>query len=366
MNPPMLRSLSTSSPLTVVDLDSLCCAILYAYVRSHTPPHSLHIPLSNLPRADLGLRTEMTAVLHRAGLAPADLLTLCELPDMLPPEDTRWLLVDHNMLTGPLRRFAGRVLGCVDHHVDEGVVGADARPRIVEPCGSCMSLVVDECRPAWDALSKKDPRGDDELVRLGLAAILLDTVNLTAVDKVKEKDTRAVRYLESKIQDTGFLRTAYFDDISAVKEDISGLSFRDILRKDYKEWHDAGLTLGVSAVIQGFPYLLRKAQDTPQSFPEHLAAWAAERSLDVAAVMTTSNPPGGEFQRHLLVWGRSARGRAAAANFAEIARERLRLETWQDGELGDEGDARFAWRQGDLTASRKQVAPLLREAIKMV
>ncbi|POR36984.1 Putative exopolyphosphatase, partial [Tolypocladium paradoxum] len=84
--------LTRPSPLTDADVDSLCCAILYAYLRSHAPPHSLHIPLSNLPRADLGLRTEMAAVLRRAGLAPADLLTLCELPDTLPPSDTRWLL----------------------------------------------------------------------------------------------------------------------------------------------------------------------------------------------------------------------------------------------------------------------------------
>ncbi|POR39738.1 Putative exopolyphosphatase [Tolypocladium paradoxum] len=228
-----------------------------------------------------------------------------------------------------------------------------------------MSLVVDECRPAWDALSREDPRGDRELARLGLAPILLDTANLTAADKVKEKDTRAVRYLEAKAPEPGFTLAAYFDDVSAVKEDVSGLSLRDILRKDYKEWHDAGLALGVSAVVQGFPYLLRKAEATPQSFPEHLAAWAAERSLDVAAVMTTSTPPGGEFQRHLLVWGRGARGQAAAGRFAALARERLRLETWQDGGLDHEGEARYAWRQGELTASRKQVAPLLREAIKM-
>lgn len=303
-------------------------------------------------------------MLRRAGLGPGDLLTLCELPDALPAEDTRWLLVDHNALTGPLRRFAGRVAGCVDHHVDEGVLAAGAAPRVVEPCGSCMSLVVDECRPAWDALSAEDPRGDDDLVRLALAPILLDTVNLTAAHKVEDKDTRAVRYLEAKIRDPGLTPAAYFADISAVKEDISGLCFRDVLRKDYKEWHDAGLALGVSAVVQGFPYLLRKAAGTPLSFPGHVAAWAAERRLDVAAVMTASTPPGGEFQRHLLVWGRGARGRAAAASFAETARGPLRLEAWRGDGLGDEGDARFAWRQGELTASRKQVAPMLREAIK--
>ncbi|OAQ95398.1 exopolyphosphatase [Purpureocillium lilacinum] len=408
-----------TAPLTVVvgnesaDLDSLCCAIVYAYIRSHSPPHSLHVPLSNLPRADLGLRTEMTAVLRRAGLAPSDLLTLSEFPlpspggtpsatssgagggvaapgsagpdSGLAPEDTRWVLVDHNAITGPLKAagYAARVVGCVDHHVEEHQVPQDAAPRVVEPCGSCMSLVVDECRAAWDELSQRDSRGDDDLVRLGLAAILLDTVNLTAEAKVKDKDVRAVKYLESKAQDESFSRDKYFEDISAVKEDISGLSFRDIFRKDYKEWEDGGLTLGVSCVVQDFSYLLDRADGSADTLLEHLSSWAKERNLDVAAVMTTSHPDG-EFQRHLLVWGVNPRGSAAASRFADIAGDKLGLNQWQGGELdaavvdaaadGAAGEAsaggrgqntRFAWRQHDLAASRKQVAPLLREAMRM-
>ncbi|KAJ6444944.1 exopolyphosphatase [Purpureocillium lavendulum] len=393
-----------TAPLTLVvgnesaDLDSLCCAIVFAYIRSHSPPHSLHVPLSNLPRADLGLRTEMTAVLGRAGLSPSDLLTLSEFPMPssspssgtpsarsgtdaagLAPEDSRWVLVDHNAMTGPLKAagYAARVVGCVDHHVEENQVPPDATPRVVEPCGSCMSLVVDECRAAWDELSRNDSRGDDDLVKLSLAAILLDTVDLTAKAKVKDKDVRAVQYLESKAQGGNFSRGKYFADISAVKEDISDLSFRDIFRKDYKEWEDGGLTLGVSCVVQDFSYLLDRADGSADAFLEHLSSWADERKLDVAAIMTTSHP-GGEFQRHLLVWGLNPRGSAAARKFADTARDGLELEQWHGGELdaGADGAAggasagrgqntRFAWRQHDLAASRKQVAPLLREAMRM-
>ena len=301
----------------------------------------------------------MTAVLGHAGLGPSDLLTLSELPD-LPPSETRWLLVDHNALTGPLKKYAAQVEGCVDHHVDEKAVPEDASPRVVEPCGSCMSLVVDECQQPLKELLD-DPHGEnDKLVRLSLAPILLDTINLTAEAKVCDKDISSVSFLEKHMRSADFDRAAYYDLINAVKEDISNLSFRDILRKDYKQWEDAGVVLGVSCVVQGFEYLLEKAGDQ-QGYLDAITAWADERHLDVAAVMTTSHPAG-EFRRQLLVWGITETGQAALQKFLAISSS-LQLEAWNGGEL-DAANTRHAWRQHNLAASRKQVAPLLRDAIK--
>ncbi|KAG6011564.1 hypothetical protein E4U43_008238 [Claviceps pusilla] len=358
-------------PLTFVvgnesaDLDSLCSAIVYAFIRTNSAPHTLHIPLSNLPRADLALRTEMTAVLHHVALTPSHLLTLSDLSDLpdLQPQDTRWVLVDHNSPTGPLKRFASQITGCVDHHVDEAFVGTDAQPRVVEPCGSCMSLIVDECRPAWEQLHEQtDPAEHDKLVKLALAPILLDTTNLTATSKVRPKDTRAAAFLQRQLRDPDFVPTQYYDMINAVKEDISGLSFRDIFRKDYKEWEESGLTLGVSCVVQGFEYLLEKAQSEHVLLDE-LSSWSHDRKLDVTAVMTTSHP-GGRFHRQLLVWGLNDKGRQAVRAFKDVATDTLRLEPWRGGSL-DGGEERFAWAQWELAASRKQVAPLLREALKL-
>lgn len=344
------------------DLDSLCSALVFAYIRSNSPPHTLHIPLSNLPREDLALRNEMTAVLNYVGLSPSQLLTLSELPD-LDPDDTRWLLVDHNCLTGPLKKFAGRIVGCIDHHADEFSVSQDAELRVVEPCGSCMSLIVDECRAAWDALSRDNNAAgleeDEKLAKIGLASIMSDTINLTAKEKVRPKDPLAVSYLEAKIQDPGFDRDKYFDDISAVKEDISSLSFRDIFRKDYKEWDGSSLKLGISCSVQGFEYLVSKAGGE-QQLADDFESWAKERELDVGAIMTTSHPEG-EFRRHLLVWGLTNEGSKAVERFRKSG-EKLQLEKWKDGAL--DGENRFAWRQYNLASSRKQVAPLLREALK--
>ncbi|KAL7800185.1 hypothetical protein V8C37DRAFT_364380 [Trichoderma ceciliae] len=366
--PPAQRSV----PLTLVignesaDLDSLCSAVVLAYIQSNSSPHTLHIPLSNIPRSELVLRTEMTAVLQRSGLAPTDILTLSELPD-LEPEDTRWFLVDHNALTGQLQKFQSQVIGCIDHHEDEKVTNPDVKPRLIEPCGSCMSLIIDESRAVWDAFPELETGDaaaeDDNLAKLALAPILIDTLDLKEQHKVRPKDILAADYLHTKVHPHHFSQTKFFAEITAVKEDISQLGFRDIFRKDYKEWEQSGLKLGISCVVQDFDYLLEKAGQ-PAVLIDELAAWARQRKLDVASVMTTANPDG-EFQRHLLVWGITDRGVAAANNFPAIA-EGLQLERWRDGLLDGDDGKRKAWRQKDLSSSRKQVAPLLRDALKSV
>lgn len=340
---------------------------MLAYIRSNTPSQALHIPLSNLPRPDLALRTELSPVLTNAGLDHSDLLTLTELPD-LKPEDTQWVLVDHNALTGRLKRYQSRVIGCVDHHVDEGTVPNDVSPRVVEPCGSCMSLVVDQYQDSWKQqtrfnASKAIHAQDSALAKIALGPILIDTINLTSKEKVKPKDLSSAALLDEIIADPSFSHTAYFDKITAVKEDISKLSFRDIFRKDYKEWEDGDVLLGISCAVQNLDYLLDKAGSVDAMIHE-LQSWATERHLDMVALMTTSHPKD-EFQRHLFVWGVTEKGEQATQTFVNDSQEKLKLEQWSDGKLDKEA-CRFAWRQYELAASRKQVAPLLREAMNKV
>ena len=70
--------------LSPVDLDSLCSAVVFAYLRSHTQPkNTLHIPLANIPREDLSLRPELTKALSYAGVGSEDLLTLSDLDEVV-------------------------------------------------------------------------------------------------------------------------------------------------------------------------------------------------------------------------------------------------------------------------------------------
>ncbi|KAI5868491.1 DHH phosphoesterase [Durotheca rogersii] len=424
------------------DLDSLCSTLLLAYFRSY--PHGsggdggpLHIPLCHLPREDLALRPEFGAVLERAAVTPDDVLTLSELPGSggaaaasapLRPEDTNWLLVDHNVMTGPLgRAYGGRVAGCVDHHEDEGAVPSRAVPRVIERCGSCMSLVVDQCAGAWARMSSAEEDGDGsataaataaattggggggsaavdaQLAYLALAPILVDTANLGNADKTTARDESAVAIAEAKLRSRGvaYDRREFFDHVSALKEDISRLSLRDVLRKDYKEWVEeaaaaaaaaeagarpevAPLKLGTSSVPQPFAGLVRKAAAAEEEEEEEeeeaearlvaeLEAWAAEKGLDVLAVLTASRAggEGGAFVRELLVWARTGPEVVRAMRaFATACGAELGLGTWGGGKLDVSGDGdggsswRRCWTQARVENSRKQIAPMLREALR--
>ena len=398
------------SPLTFVvgnesaDLDSLCSALLLAYFRSYAPPnYTLHIPLSNLVRADLALRPELTAVLKHADVQPADLLTLSELPDHLRPDASRWLLVDHNVMTGDLARcFGSRVVGCVDHHQDEGKLGPQVpgEPRVIRTCGSCMSLVVENSRDVWEggvsapegvaSLAPDSSSGgseagvapsshdvtlwDAQLAHVALGPILIDTTNLTSKDKTTPTDIRAVELAEEKIRRAGvtYEQDVYFHQITELKQDLSRLSYRDIFRKDYKEWADGSLVLGTSSVVQSFEYLLETIKDN-DTFLSELGKWSDERHLDMAVLFTSFHDDDDGFSRELLVWARGADAVEAAKVFEEKYADDLKLTTWRDGKLDGrqnrEADAdnwRKCWNQKRTQHSRKAVAPMLRESMKQV
>ncbi|KAI3318330.1 exopolyphosphatase-like protein [Xylariaceae sp. AK1471] len=429
------------------DLDSLCSALLLAYFHTYAPPTTakwaragaLHIPVCHLHRADLALRPEFTAVLRAADVRGEDVFTL---EDILPqpqndannpeaskkdstqgvkeegggesirPEDTRWLLVDHNAMTGSLAKaFGSRVIGCVDHHADEGVIPRDAEIRFIEKSGSCASLVIERCAEVWDALatatpqSKEDKKIDAHLARLALGPILIDTSNLEDRNKTTAHDEQAVALAEAKIrayaewkgdgdggdgvEEKAYDRNAFFKSLSALKEDLSEMSFRDIFRKDYKEWsvgdHRQKLKLGTSSVPQGLSYLVdEKAGGNATTFIEELGNWGvdkvtgsdvkAEKKKDLVVVLTAfkDQDEDGKFCRELLVWARTEAGVRAAKLFEERNKDKLKLRTWGGGKLdggieGENGNEwRRAWMQGAVEFSRKQIAPMLRDALEEV
>ncbi|EFX05957.1 exopolyphosphatase [Grosmannia clavigera kw1407] len=370
-----------ASPLTIVvgnesaDLDSLCSAVLLAYLRSHVPPHTLHVPLSNLERADLRLRPELSAAMDGA-VSADDLITLSELPTDLSPAETRWLLVDHNALTGVLAgRFAARVVGCIDHHADEGVVPdvrADDLARIIEPCGSCVSLVLRAHAASWRALATRqpDPPADRQLARLALAPLLVDTTGLRDGSKTTETDRQAVAVAESFLaaHDLQYDRSAYLDQLAQLKDNLAGLSYRDVLRKDYKQWREGVLTLGMATAVQGFEYLLTYVGPR-DALLAAMPAFAAERGLDILAVMAIRHDNADEpMARQLLLWAANDTAAAVLRAFVRDNAQQLGLEPWDGGSLdntGSSGEWRTCWWQRQTRFSRKQVAPLLREAMRI-
>ena len=388
----------------------MTCQILYAYIRSMAPPKNaftpLYIPVTNMPASGIRMRPEFLAVFKHANIEPTHLITLDDLPALseiqakLKPENTKWILVDHNALQGQLGKiYSSHVQGVIDHHDDEGKVPKDTgnEPRIIEKSGSCTSLITNYIRPTWDMLSgsalssgaahaQGDAMVDDDAVvkrwdasvaQLGLASILIDTSNLQDKNKTTDHDRQAAEYLEAKIMlcpqlATGFDRNKFYEAIDAAKKDIGPLRLRDILQKDYKEWdQDDGQKLGISSVVKPIEFLQNKAREeagskSDEAFLDSIRSFAKERKLDLYSIMTTSTSSSGDFQRQLLLWAFSDKAVSWAKSFAKNSQEELGLEDW-DGSVnvvsgGDSGQWRRVWWQRQVQHSRKRVAPLLSQA----
>ncbi|KAK5111361.1 hypothetical protein LTR62_005201 [Meristemomyces frigidus] len=383
------------------DLDSITCALVYGYIQSSTRQAQRNsdfiIPVVNIPAADLPLRPELTSLLKHAGLEPKDLITLDDLqPLPLPLTNTRWTLVDHNALTGLLgTHYSTTIISLIDHHEDEHIVPISANPRILTIAGSCSSLVANFLRPTWEDLSStssvvgaanaqsSDGVIDDfaytsgwdaQAAKLALGSILIDTFNLTDAHKTTDHDHKAVRYLEAKINASpqygkDYDRDRFFNEINTAKSDLGALSIEDILRKDYKSWTEGGKKLGMSTVVRPLQYLLDKQAGGP--FLQVLRDFSKKCDLDLLAVMTAyTSEESGKFARELLLLvpdnDQNASGsRAVAETFVERFNEELALTEVRPQFDNGVANAYWLrmWEQGNVSASRKQVGPMLRRCM---
>lgn len=376
----------------LLDLDSMTSSILYAFLRSLSPPIDAfsipYIPVLNVLAADVGLRPEFALTLKHAGIKPSDLITIDDLPafdrlsNEMPAGRTRWILVDHNKLEGSLgKTYQHRVHGVIDHHLEENSVLelTDPEPRVVETCGSCTSLVLHHLALKGD----QKPTLPYQAAKLGLASILIDTRNLQDENKVRPIDVSTVGSLETIIrtEDQSWDRQTFFDDLDKVKKDVDHLPLQGILRKDYKEWTEAGMKLGMSTVIKPLSFLIEKAQEDGEdgedgdkgdsSWDKAASTFMRQRNLRIWAIMTTVVVPesdGWKLTRELYLQWSDGEGEVnAVKRFEEIGQSELRLEAKDVPDVlkhRSQGWNRKAWRQMDVTKSRKEVGPMLRRAMQ--
>lgn len=324
--------------------------------------------------------------MKRAGIDSSSLSTLSDLEELsdLDPEDTRWILVDHNKLTGPLgQRFGMRAVGCIDHHVDEGAVPEDTgdEPRVLEKPKSCISLVVCyNCKTLLDLSENLRSQSSlygksfvQELVNVALAPILVDTRNSKEKTEPYAKDREAVALLEDfrgePLNESE--RDAYFDLLIERKVAIEEMSLKDNFRKDYKSWTENDIVLGMSTIPQEPGYIFEKMGVTTDTLVQEWRAFADERKLDIACIMA-STPPGqsqSSSKRWILLWARNEKAAMAANRFYDANYDTLGLVPLPDYALdlrGISGEYRRFWRMDQPQHTRKQVGPMIRSAMKEI
>ncbi|KAI9891215.1 MAG: Exopolyphosphatase [Vezdaea aestivalis] len=376
------------------DLDSFISAILYAYLRTQTSK-TICVPVMNFPRGDISIRPELAQLFRLCHIEPSALVTQDNLsgPLELLPENTKWILVDHNVPNSSFRQQYGScVIGVIDHHEDEGFVPllrdrARLEPRTFTNCFSCTSLVVNHYAAEWN-LDRKTAFPSilsASLAQFALVSILIDTSNNLERETIRDGappsrsnaiDIQAVEFLEDVIlndqaESVDYNRTGLFNTMQEAKMNVQHLEPNDLLRKDYKEWSDPawfGQKLGISSVTMPAEeiFILPGVHMRPNKLTRgDVSTFMQSRDLYIYAIMTVSTTTNGDTKREILVFISYAEQQGFLTSFASIACVQLRLLNGRaaDYEQMIGTQAGRAWQIGDTSMSRKDVAPLLRRAV---
>lgn len=407
--------------MLVLDLDTLASSIAFAWLLSHKPTtDSKAIALITTPREDFVLRAENLYALQLVGIKE-------DLQELVCPEDlpkpnlsTNFALVDHNSLHPSYALPGVQVTAIIDHHEDEGKYLNTASPRIVEPAGSCASLVT---RVIMSYPMLQIP---PELATLLLSAIAIDTHGLRRGGKAVDVDHQASAWLLPRanapssgdlVKQTMAIQVpdhpwiqSLSETLNAKKTALSHLNTRDLLRRDYKEY-----TINLSSFIQGDNPASIKAglatvplplssffSPSPASVVADTQEWIKERELSVLGVLTHYKSKQGKPKRE-SVWvvGESVYGpRLAQALFdglesSEVLQaKRTSFERFgfgghggREGNKGDVGSideeesvsgqaetpeaspfsvglVARAYRQENVAVTRKGVAPILKRVLE--
>ncbi|KAJ5108644.1 hypothetical protein N7456_005319 [Penicillium angulare] len=301
-----------------------------------------------------------------------------------------------------------RAVGCIDHHVNDNFMPSaenlpDGQPVIIQPGpGSCASLIANEMhsRGIWASAASSEAASSKhevaQISKLALAPILIDTSNLTAKDKVTDVDLQAVEFLRQLIAtndgnsgvDKWDEQEFYSRIFEAKVNSLDRLTLQEVLGRDYKEWSESArsgqkLTVGFCSAVKPIRWIVKKAGG-PKEFMHGVREFSSSegRELDAVVVMTAFTSDKGEFSRELFI---SAIGDCEPVvdgiNVFVDNADQLQLVNWSavdsesvdihDEEIrstldGDEGIWRRLWIQKDVKGSRKQVAPLVRSALRQV
>ncbi|PWZ00999.1 hypothetical protein BCV70DRAFT_199361 [Testicularia cyperi] len=373
------------------DLDSMTAALTWAYHLSHVTLHEPQprkaIALLQTPADALDLRPENKLALDNSKMSSGhrDLLTIDELPE--PPQALAAklqgiVLVDHPL---PLSVWKNaQILSIFDHHVDRGAA-PNAHPRVFESVASCTTIVARQMLDELQALPAP-PSGPGEyhmpheLLELVLDAIAIDSDGLNP-KKSMPMDTIVSRRVlsrsnwrnESLVEVMGRLDK----ELGKAKKDLSHLSVRDLLRRDWKG--DV-----VQTIDEATPDIHLGFASTPVSLDDQISRtdtqsikawfsierhWTAEISADVSLCLNKyKDPKSGDKVREIILVVRHDRqlNRKNADHLFKAISKALEHEF----DLKPHHRAKhlpgrqMVWTHDRADAGRKVVRPVVEKAVK--
>lgn len=349
------------------DLDSVASAISYAYFKfiENSRDAQPFIPIINIPREDLKLRRDIVHVLKDININE-DLLFFIDDMKKWKQENKNIeaVLVDHNEVVNEAKKYINKVIGIIDHHKDMGLY-MDASPRIIQVCGSCTSLVYSHF--INDVLPQSYTPMHD-VTQLCLAAGLSDT---TSFNHRVESPDLVCKELYGKFADDIDMEK-YTKVIKNAKNDITGFTARDLLRKDYKQFvftnnnksiNNGELIMGISSIVKSMDWLYEEFGGA-SALKQDCVKYRIEKNVDILTIMT-SFVEKGKFQRQITMIP-SDETKTIAEEIITKVTDYLKLDNSNVNVLNNDGsnEKLQQFKQQNIDASRKQVAPYLGKAFE--
>ncbi|XP_071970877.1 exopolyphosphatase PRUNE1 isoform X2 [Engystomops pustulosus] len=335
------------------DLDSMVSAITLAYLLAKTSSSKNleYIPVLNIPREDFPLRTESTFFLKENRI-PEDLLIFRDEIDLGALYEAGRLglsLVDHNVLPRADSFMEDVVTEVIDHHVLERRPTRNCRVT-AELVGSCTTLMTEKI------ICDAPHILDSQLASMLRGTIVLDCVNMTpAAGKVTPKDTEYVTILESRFPNLP-PRGAVFDSLQNAKFDVSGLTTDQMLRKDLKALFSRDIKMAISAIYMDIEEFLRR-----KDLEKELQDFCQRHRYNIIIAMAIAFDSANEPRRQIAVYSQEGALRETVSKVLEEATTPSLELTLITSHYCSHVTA---YSQGNTTASRKKVLPILKDFLK--
>lgn len=332
------------------DVDSMVCALTYAYFLSKTGrSEELVVPLLNIRQSELQLRSDNVFLLRQVSLSP-DLLLFRDQLDLRALHRAgrlRLTLVDHNVLPSSDGDLEVAVVEVIDHHLLERD-SSPSCPVTVEKVGSCATLVTERIIETAPEIL------DQQVAQLLYAAVVLDCVNMApSAGKVTPKDSRLAAALEARFPALP-ARGALFQMLQDAKFDVSGLNTEQMLLKDMKAV-SGSLNVAVSVLYIPLEDFLQRA-----GLEAELSGFCLKFGFDLLLLMTISFSESSELIRELAVFSHSTACRQQVTHYLEQARSpALNLCP-----ISSPRPHITAYQQGNSLASRKKLLPLVKDFLR--
>ena len=274
------------------DIDSIVSSIVYAFFKETINPKKeseIFMPVINIPKDDLRLRNEIIYLFSQTKINIKNLIFLDQIDfkHLAEQKKLKLILVDHNKISHKQEFLSDYIEEVIDHHEDEKSYNNII--KTIEKTGSTATLVGEKIIQRNSALL------DKEIAILLSGAISIDTSNLSQKSgKTTQKDEKILNYLISEYE---IDKNELFEKLSREKRNISNLSSRDILRKDYKEWIMGREKTGFSSVNLPLQSWLEK----DSGLFEEINKYYVENSLDILFIMIAYTNR--EFKRELIIFG---------------------------------------------------------------